>query len=342
MPENFHIDPADLPKESVIFGRTAAMREVRESIGVILHVDSPVLIQGETGTGKELVAKFLHSHSDRREGPFLKLNCAATTADVLERELFGCDTGSSPGSNFSKAGALEIAKGGTLFLTEIAEMEWSLQRKVFQLLQTGAYFPVGGVDKRRANVRVVCGAATDLAGAVNKGRFRPDLFASFETACLRLLALRDRKEDIAELWDFFAQELAKKFRKSAPQLTPAVLQLLQEWNWPGNLRELENGIARVVILGDERALAAELRRQMALTEGQRKRQSEVAHSGTVYSQTPSKAADVAILKVLQANHWNKRKTAEELKMSYRSLLSKLRDTGAPRRRRGHRDFPPLP
>lgn len=318
------------------------MQEVRASIDAILDVDSPVLIQGETGTGKEMVAKFLHSHSHRRQGPFLKLNCAATTAEVLERELFGCDTGSSLGTNTTKAGAVELAKGGTLFLVEIAEMEWMLQRKVLQLLRDGTYCRVGGADERRANVRLICGAETDLAGAVNKGRFRADLFSSIETACLRLLALRDRKEDIPELWDFFAQELAKKFKKSAPQLTPAVLQLLQEWNWPGNLRELENGIARVIILGDERALAAELRRQMALAARERMRQTEVGHFRTVDSQTPSKVAEVAILKVLQANHWNKRKTAEDLKISYRALLSKLRDAGAPRRRRGHRDFPPLP
>ncbi len=340
MPESFHIDAADLPRESVIFGRTTAMREVRASIDAILHVDSPVLIQGEMGTGKELVAKFLHCHSDRRQGPFLKLNCAATAADALERDLFGYDTSPSLRTNSTKAGAVELAKGGTLFLAEVAEMEWKLQTKVLQLLQKGTYCRVGGLDERQANVRVICGAETDLAGAVNRGRFRPDLVSFFETSCLRLLALRDRKEDIPELWDFFAQELSQKFRKSAPQLTPAVLQLLQEWNWPGNLRELENGIARVIILGDERALAAELRRQMALAGRDGKRPTEVARSRTADSQTASKAAEVAILKVLQANHWNKRKTAEELKMSYRTLLSKLRDAGAPRRRRSHRDFPP--
>jgi two-component system, NtrC family, response regulator AtoC len=341
MPESFHIDAADLPRESVIFGRTAAMRDVRASIDAILHVDTPVLIQGETGTGKELVAKFLHSRSDRREGPFLKLNCGAAASEALEQELFGYESGSSQGTNATTAGAVELAERGTLFLVEIAEMESMLQSKLLQLMQKGTYCRVGGREQRRADVRVICGHETDRAGAVNEGRSREDQF-SVETTRLRLLALRDRKEDIPELWDFFAHELARKFRKNAPQLTPAVLQLLQEWNWPGNLREFENGVARVIILGDERALAAELRRQMALAGRNGKQESEPADLRATDPQTSSRAAEAAILKVLRANHWNKRKTAEDLKMSYRSLLSKLRDAGGPRRRRGHRDFPPLP
>lgn len=340
MPESLHIDPAELPRESVIFGKTAAMREVRASIDAILHVDTPVLIQGETGTGKELVAKFLHSHSDRREGPFLKLNCVATDPDVLERELFGHESGSSVGTDARKVGAVELAEGGTLFLVEVAEMESALQSKLLELLQKGTYCRVGGRERRPADVRVICGHEKELAGAVNQGRLRTEL--AVETARLRLLALRDRKEDIPELWDFFAHELARKFRKNAPQLTPAVLQLLQEWNWPGNLREFENGVARVIILGDERALAAELRRQLALAGRNGKQPTESAHFRAADPPMSSKAAEVAILRVLQANHWNKRKTAEDLKMSYRSLLNKLRDAGGPRRRRGHRDFPPAP
>jgi two-component system response regulator AtoC len=332
--EGFQLDPADLPSEAVIFGRTAAMVEVRDKIDGARQGDFPVLLQGESGTGKDLIARFLHARSHRCDGPFVKLSCAAVAPGSLESELLGWEEGAAAGAGQIRCGLVEAADGGTLFLDEIGKMSWTLQRKLLHLLQNGRYFRVGGREERQAHVRVVCATDTDLTTAIDRGTFRRDLFHHMDAMCLRLSPLRERKEDIPQLWDFFVQKLGRKFGKRAPQLTPGVLQVLEQWNWPGNLCELENCIARVIILGDEEGIGEELRRQAAFTtamEGQPER------SGRPKSVSRQAAAEAVILQVLQANRWNQRKAAGELKRSYRSLLYRLRNSGIlprPRSRRG--------
>jgi transcriptional regulator with PAS, ATPase and Fis domain len=321
-----------LPGEAVIFGGTATMLEVRDKIECAREGDFPVLLQGESGTGKDLVARFLHARSGRREGPFVKLSCAAISPTLLEGELLGYEEGSFPGSHEGKRGLVEVADGGTLYLDEIGEMGGTLQRKLLHLLQNGRYFRVGGREERQASVRVVCATNVNLAAAIKKGTFRRDLFDHMGVMCLRLSALRERKEDIPQLWDFYTEKLGRKFGKRAPQLTPEVLHVLEQWSWPGNLCELENCIARVIILGDEEAIGEELRRQAALTnafDGQPERRAK--------SVSRQAAAEAVILQVLQGNRWNQRKTAGDLKRTYRSLLYRLRSAGIlqrPRRRKG--------
>lgn len=332
--QGFQVDPADLPSEAVIFGGTAAMLEVRDKIECAREGDFPVLLQGERGTGKDLVARFLHSRSRRCTGPFVKLSCAAIPQGLLEGELLGYEEGSLPGSHDGKRGLVEIANGGTLFLEDVGEMGWALQRKLLHLLQNGRYFRVGGREERQTSVRIICATNINLAAAIEKGTFRRDLFQHMDVMCLRLSALRERKEDIPQLWRFFTRKLAGKFGKAAPELTPEVLQVLEQWKWPGNLYELESCIARVIILGGEEAISEELRRQAALSnalDGQPEknlRTKSLARQG---------AAEALILRILQANRWNQRKTAEELKRTYRSLLYRLRSSGVrqrPRSRKG--------
>jgi two-component system response regulator AtoC len=334
--QSFRVDQADLPDEAVIFGVTPAMQKVRGQIECVLHTDFPVLLKGERGTGKELVARFLHSRSSRSDGPFVKVNCAAFAAGLLESELVGCEKRSSAGANDIKRGLVEIASGGTLFLDEFSEMDLSLQSKLLNLLQDGRYTRIGGCEERHANVRIVCSANIDLAAAVNKGAFRRDLLERMDVVCLHLPALRERKEDIPQLWEFFTQKLAGKFGKNAPQLTPAILHVLKQWRWPGNLCELENCIARVIILGDEEAMGEELRRQAAFASAVDGRPARSWHSKGVSRQAEVEAV---ILDVLQANHWNRRKTAEELKRSYRLLLYRLRNAGVLKRPRSDRGSP---
>jgi DNA-binding NtrC family response regulator len=334
--QGFQIDPSDLPSEAVIFGCTPAMNEVRGKIGRVLDTDFPVLLQGERGTGKDLVARFLHTQSNRRQAPFVKLSCAAIPQRLLESELLGSEDATAGGTDEVKTGLVEIADGGTLFLDEIAEMGWALQRKLLHLLRDGHYFRVGSREERRANVRVICATNIKLAAAVKRGTFRRELFSQIEMMCFRLSALRERKEDIPQLWDFFAHKLARKFGKNAPKLTPAILHILEQWSWPGNLCELENCIARVIILGKEEALGEELRRQSAranAVDGQTERNGR---SRGVPQRT---AAEALIQQVLQANRWNQRKTTEELKRSYRSLLYRLRKSGVLQRPRSRRVFP---
>jgi transcriptional regulator with PAS, ATPase and Fis domain len=333
--QGFQINLADLPSEAVIFGGTAAMLEVRSKIESAREGDFPVLLQGESGTGKHLVARFLHARSSRRDGPFVKLSCAAISSGLLEGELLGYEEGAFSGSSEGKRGLVEIADGGTLFLEEIAEMSWALQRKLLHFLQNGHYFRVGGREERQSGARILCSTNANLAVAIKKGTFRRDLFHHMDAMHLHLSALRERKEDLPQLWGFFAERLARKFERKAPQLTPEVLQVLEQWNWPGNLCELENCIARVIILGGEEGISEELRRQAALTsalDGQPERNGRA--KSALMRQA---AAEARILQVLQANHWNQRKTAGELKRTYRSLLYRLRSSGVlprPRSRRG--------
>lgn len=334
--QGFQVNLADLPSEEVIFGCTAAMLEVRDKVERAREGDFPVLLQGESGTGKDLVARFLHARSSRRQGPFVKLSCAAVSPTLLEGELLGCEAGGIPGSHEGKSGLVEIANGGTLFLDEIGEMGWEQQRKLLHLLQNGRYFRVGGREERQASVRVVCATNINLATGKKGETFRRDLFHQMDVMSLHLSALRERKEDIPQLWGFFSEKLATKFGKRAPQLTPEVLRVLEQWNWPGNLCELENCIARVIILGDQEVMHEQLRRQAALANAL---DGQPEKSWRAKSTSRQAATEAMILQVLQANHWNQRKTAEKLKRSYRSLLYRLRRAGVVQRPTSRRRFP---
>jgi transcriptional regulator with PAS, ATPase and Fis domain len=337
--QSIRVDPAELPGEAVIFGRSPAMRQLWGQIDSVLSSDLPVLIQGESGTGKEVIARFLHMRSSRREAPFVKLNCAAIPANLLERELFGFEKGSFAGAGEDRPGLVEIADGGTLFLNEIGEMSLGLQDKLLSLLCDGSYTRIGGREQRAGRVRVVCATNFHLQQAIQSGAFREDLFCRIDVVSLHLSPLRDRKDDIPQLCEYLLQKLSRQFRRSMPQLSPGTLELLRQWDWPGNLRELENWIARTVILGGDEALVVELKRQLNPSNGLAGRQLRPSTlKGGTNSET-SLVTGALILKALQANRWNRRKTADELKMSYRALLFRLRSVGIPQKRRSHRGPP---
>jgi two-component system response regulator AtoC len=339
---NFRIDPVDLPSEDVIFGTTAAMRDLHTKIDRIIHNDLPVLIRGESGTGKEVIAKYLHVRSNPADAPFVKLNCAAIPAGLLDSELFSSEEDDYSNGSENRYGVVEFADGGTLFLDEIGDMEWSLQTKLLHLMHEGRHVGgAGGQGDRRGRVRVICATNSNLEAAIETRSFRQDLFYRIDVIGLHLLPLRERKEDIPQLCEYFMQKLARKFGMSAPQLTPAVVDSLKKRNWPGNLRELENWAARAIALGGEEALDAEFSRQIHLADGTGSAQAGIGRLKDASRQAASEAARTAILKVLQANHWDRRTTAEDLNMSYRSLLYKLRDVGVTQRRRNKKEPPPI-
>jgi two-component system, NtrC family, response regulator AtoC len=338
--QSFRIDPADLPDEPVIFGRTVGMSEIRERIRCVLTSDLPILIQGESGTGKEVIARFVHTRSNRSGAPFVKLNCAAVPPALLESELFGYRKGAFTGAREDRPGLIEIADGGTLFLDEIGELHSDLQGKLLHLLEDGTFTPLGGNEECCARIRVICATNIDLRAAVKQGSFREDLFYRIDVVTLNLLTLRERKDDIPQLCEFFLHKLARQFGRSEPRLDPSTLRILTLWEWPGNLRELENWVARAIILGDAEALAIELKRRLSLTNYWSDQQPRGGTLKEISRRATSAASNALILKVLQANRWNRRKTAEDLHMSYRSLLYKLREAGIPQRRRSHRSFPP--
>ena len=185
--QSLHIEQAELPSEAVIFGSTTAMREVRARLERALHNDLPVLIHGESGTGKEIVGRFLHARSERRDAPFVKLNCTATPVSLLESELLGHEPGAFPGAPVTKRGLVESAEGGTLFIDEIGEMDWALQTKLLRILQDGRYTRLGGREERWAQVRILCATKNDLTEAVERGAFRQDLFYRVDVNGLHLL-----------------------------------------------------------------------------------------------------------------------------------------------------------
>jgi transcriptional regulator with PAS, ATPase and Fis domain len=208
-------------------------------------------------------------------------------------------------------------------------------------LQDGSFTRLGGSEERRGRIRVICASNTDLRKAVDSGALREDLFYRIEVVTLHLSALRDRKSDIPQLCGYLLRKLSRQFRRRIPQLNPVTPHLLKQWDWPGNLRELENWVARAVILGDDEALSAELQRQVKSAGKNDIRPADFLQSKDLSSQAASTAAASAILQVLQANNWDKRKTAKDLKVSYRALLDELRDIGVSRRPKGNRDFPYL-
>jgi len=333
--ETLRIDPADLPPEAVVFGSTPAMREVRERIDRACSSDGPVLIQGDSGTGKEVIARFLHTCSSRHCAPFVKLSCSAIPVSLLESELFGREKEFHRGAETDRPGLVAIADGGSLLLDEIADLNWEMQGKLFRLLQDGSYMRFGGSKELHAHVRVICATNKDIREAVNSGTFRADLLDRIEMVTLHLPALRDRKSDIPQLCEYFLQKLSQQFCRAIPRLNAATLQLLKQWDWPGNLRELENWIARAVILGDAEAVGAELRRRLEGPNGLADRHHHLGASMGENNRATSAVTSALILRALKANRWNRRKTAEELNMSYRALVYKLRDAGMPRRRRRH-------
>jgi DNA-binding NtrC family response regulator len=274
--ESLRIEPAELPREAVIFGSTVAMREVRATIDGALFNNFPVLIQGESGTGKELVAQFVHVHSSVSSGPFVKLNCAATPTNLLEGELFGYESGAFPGITESRRGVIENAEGGTLFLDEISEMDLGSQAKLLGVLRDGHFSRVGGSEELPVRVRVICATSADLSAAVAQHAFHQDLLSGLSVTRLHLLPLRERRGDIPLLCGYLLEKLARTYNRPVPRLSVSALEVLKQWKWPGNMRELENWIARIIIFGTEEVLGLDLSPQLTTSAvGQRHRR--IAH-----------------------------------------------------------------
>ncbi len=239
------------------------MREIREEIERAIEDGLPVLVEGESGTGKQIIGQFLHENSDRRDGPFLKFNCAAMPASLLEAEMFGSGTGAAVSVAKAKGGSVGLASGGTLFLDEIDDMDMSLQRKLARTLKSAQYGPVAGRDDSAVKPRLVCATSIDLDGELRSRTFVQELLDCFAHHRVRLVPLRDRKEDIPRLCEYLLEKFAHEFDRPVPHLSSGTLEAFQKWKWPGNVRELENWIARIVIFGAEEVIGLEFSRQLA-------------------------------------------------------------------------------
>jgi len=318
-----------------ILGQSPALRQVLRDVEQVAITDAAVLIQGETGTGKELFARAIHAASRRRDAPLVTVNCAAIPAALIESEFFGHEKGAFTGATSRREGRFALADGGTLFLDEAGELPLELQGKLLRVLQEGTFEPVGGAVTRKVNVRVVAATNRDLAREVQANRFREDLFYRLNVFPLRLPPLRERSEDIPALAAAFAQRFAQRVGKALEGLTPEDVRRLQAYAWPGNVRELQNVMERAVITSEN----GRLNLDRALPESAPAARPSVAVSGA----TPATGAPAIrtlkeleelernnLLQALDAAEWRisgERGAAALLGMNPSTLRSRMKALG---------------
>jgi two-component system, NtrC family, response regulator AtoC len=323
-----------------LLGESRSMVEVRRLIDRVAPSDVTVLIRGESGTGKEVTARALRQRSRRSDRAFVKVNCAALPADLLESELFGYERGAFTGALQAKPGKFELADHGTMFLDEIGEMSPLLQAKLLQVLQDGEFARLGSAADARVDVRVIAATNRDLKRAVADGQFREDLYFRLNVVNITLPPLRDHKEDIPLLADHFLEQQAEQLRSSPGlRLSGAMKRLFLEYDWPGNVRELENILKRIIVLGTEEPIFDELAdacasQRAGTAETESPRPAAAPDPGSARPVTSLKdisrmaareAERAAILGMLERTRWNRKETAEILGISYKALLYKIKD-----------------
>ena len=329
-----------VPTEDVLFGTSKRMAELRSQAQRICRTNIPVLLTGDGGTGKEALARWTHAHSEYAQGEFVKVSCAAIPGTLLESELFGYEKGAFTGANIGKPGRVELAHRGTLFLDEIADLDLNLQSKLLHFLQDGTFSRIGDHTERKIDARLICATNKDLEEETNAGRFRQDLFYRIHVFRMKLPLLRDRREDIPELAEFFRQKFERQFGIEREPFPAEMLEYLQNLPWAGNIRELSNVVARYVLIGPEAMISPESK--------PKRNRSRVGENPDGTQVTLKRMAKDAIkemernviLETLRANQWNRRKTAQQLKISYRALIYKIRDAGLISRRSSTRESQP--
>jgi two-component system response regulator AtoC len=318
-----------LPSDDVIFGTSEAMTAVRRRVEKVAGTNVSILIQGATGTGKELIARALHHKSPWSSGPFVKVSCAAIPGALLESELFGYEKGAFTGALTSKPGRVEQANGGTLFLDEIAEIDLGLQAKLLQLLQESRFWRIGGREDTQVSVRVICATSRDLETEILTQRFRQDLFYRINVVNIQLPPLRERSADIPILARHFEQFFGAKYKLDVKPLSNALMRLFEIHTWPGNIREFGNLIERYVILGSEDSVREQLDSTL-MESGRSNIDALLANGGALKGLTRQTIWDAErkiILRTLEAHRWNRKQAAKELDISYRTLLYKIRQAG---------------
>ncbi|MCX8065813.1 MAG: sigma-54 dependent transcriptional regulator [Candidatus Hydrogenedentes bacterium] len=308
---------------SDMIGNSKAMKELKKNLLKIATSNSTVLIRGETGVGKELVARAIHYNSPRKDKPFIKVNCAALSSSILESELFGHEKGAFTGAHERKLGRFELANGGSLLLDEISEIHIDLQPKLLRALQEKEIERVGGTETIPINVRIIATTNRNLEEAIEKGTFREDLFFRLNVITMHVPPLRERKEDIPELTEYFVKKFSNENGKHIEGISQEAMEALLEYDWPGNVRELQNIIERAVVLAENKKIL-ELNdlgflKSMGIKPFHR--------SSFTRGITLHEAEKKLILQTLEYCNGNKTKTAEMLGISVRTLRNKLHEYG---------------
>jgi two-component system, NtrC family, response regulator AtoC len=322
-------------REEIGLWRSPRMSDVREIIEQAARVDVTVLIMGETGTGKDVVARAIHEQSVRQSGPFVKVNCAAVPRELLESELFGHERGAFTGAHQLKIGKFESADRGTIFLDEIGDLHPALQGKLLHVLQDGQFSRVGGRSTVKVDVRVLAATNQDLEQAVAGGRFREDLYYRLNVIQVMVPPLRERPEEIPVLADYFMHRYSQLFRRETLQMPAETMQRLIRHRFPGNVRELENMIKRMIVLGDPLLRRSPLPGPAPTAEenGARTVKAATTSLKDIARRAAQTAEKEAILQALEQTQWNRVRAAKLLEISYRALLYKIKDSGLDRERR---------
>ncbi|MBW2414584.1 MAG: sigma-54-dependent Fis family transcriptional regulator [Deltaproteobacteria bacterium] len=325
----------ELSKEPFLWA-SEKMQRIHEILSQVADADVTVLIHGESGVGKEVIARTTHELSDRVKGPFVKVNCAALPEELLESELFGYERGAFTGASARKAGKFEIADGGTMFLDEIGEMSAPLQAKLLQVLQDGEFSRLGGQADVHVDVRVVAATNRNLEEMVAQGEFREDLYYRLNVVNVFVPPLRERREEIPVFVEHFVRVYALKYNRDVPGISDRLMQGFLQYAWPGNVRELENMVKRIVVLQNEDAIADEIFKARA-TEPARPTVEQIVDemdpmddsiSLREISKRASRDAErEALRRVLYQTNWNRKKAAKILDVSYKTLLQKIKECG---------------
>jgi two-component system NtrC family response regulator/two-component system response regulator AtoC len=317
-----------------LVGRSPAMEQLRELIDRVARYDVNVLIRGETGTGKELVATALHLASARRNGPFIPLDCAALPETLMESELFGHERGAFTGATHRQMGRFELAHGGTLFLDEIGNLPLSTQVRLLRVLEDRAITRVGGRTPILIDVRIIAATHVNFEEAIQAGRFRDDLYHRLNEFTIRIPPLRERPEDVPDLTEHFRRRISAELVKPLDRVSPDALRALQAYPWPGNVRELRNVLKRAAVLSTGtiglRDLPVEL--QAARAPETTSRADRDGRLRDVVHEVVERTERELIMRTLERTRWNRAQTARILGINYKTLQGKLRQYGLPERK----------
>lgn len=315
-----------------IVGQSEGITQVLEMIERVSTSDSTVLITGESGTGKELVAKAIHYNSDRANKPFVPINCGAIPGELLESELFGHVKGAFTGAVNNRVGRFELAEGGTVFFDEIGDMSPHLQVKLLRVLQERKFEPVGSAKTQASDVRIIAATNANLENAVRDGRFREDLYYRLNVIPIHIPALRERTSDVALLFHYFMDYFNQGKKEKLGGITPAALEVLNQYGWPGNIRELENLVERLAILKgggivDVSDLPEKYRNSNSISENQTSTSVDIPVDGMDFNSAVDAFENALIIKALEKTGWNRNQAALLLKLNRTTLVEKIKKKG---------------
>jgi two-component system, NtrC family, response regulator AtoC len=334
--QNYTSEVEELGDETFFVAASANMRKLRSQAALVANVDIPVLMLGESGTGKEVMARLIHKLSPRAHRTFLKVNCAAVPADLLESELFGYEAGAFTGATHAKPGKFELCNKGTILLDEIGEMPPSLQAKLLHVLQDQQFSRLGSRSVVKVDVRILAATNINIPEALANKRLREDLYYRLNAFTLHIPPLRERKEEIPILLKHFMTRLSEQYARAPLPFTPDLMQACLAYPWPGNLRELSNFVKRYLVLGDEKLAIHELQPRsdgsgaqfdpMPTRTSGNAPESPGGLKGLARSAKDEAEAE-AIAKALDETNWNRKQAAALLQISYKALLYKIRQYG---------------